>query len=361
MSDPENICKTTMSIYGQSVRGLRIENDLLAATILIDKGADIYELIYKPRNMDVLWKSPWGLKDIERNVGGGPDSQTAWLEAYAGGWQVLFPNGGDACVYKGAELGFHGEASMISWNYQVIEQNPDCVEVRLYTRLLRSPFRMERRIRLEAGQPALLLRERITNEAGEPIDYMWSHHPAFGAPFLSEACRIDVGARRLQADAGYAGEFSPLKPGEQYDWPLTGDRSSEVDLSHVPGQDAPRGLLGYLQEFDAGWYAITNTQMGFGVGLAWPTHIFPYAWLWQEMYASGGFPFYKNSYVMAIEPASTIPGHGLVHAMETQGTHRTLQPREAAEAEIRVVFYESTSGVEKIELDGTIHLRGEEN
>jgi hypothetical protein len=42
-------------------RAVLIENDLLVATVLVDKGADIYQLIYKPKQTDVLWKSPWGL------------------------------------------------------------------------------------------------------------------------------------------------------------------------------------------------------------------------------------------------------------------------------------------------------------
>ncbi len=360
MDSDERVCRTTMSIYGQSVRGLRIENDLVAVTVFVDKGADIYELIYKPHETDVLWKSPWGLKDIERNLGGIPDSQTAWLEAYAGGWQMLFPNGGDACVYKGAQLGYHGEASMISWRYEVTEQSESAVEVCFSARLLRSPFRIWRWLRLEAGKPILALRERIINEAGEPMDYMWSHHPAFGAPFLSEVCHIDTGARRLLADADYTGTANPLAPGVHYEWPLALRREGMIDMGRVPGQDTPRDVFAYLHDFEAGWYAITNRQLGFGVGCAWPLEVFPYAWFWQEMCASSGFPFYKNSYVMAIEPASSIPGHGLMRALE-QGTHRTLQPGEATEVELRVVFYDSTTGVEKIDLDGTVHLRKDEN
>ena len=54
----------------RGVRAVRLENDLLAATVLVDKGADIYELIYKPKGIDVLWKSPWGL----RRPGGGHPS-----------------------------------------------------------------------------------------------------------------------------------------------------------------------------------------------------------------------------------------------------------------------------------------------
>ena len=126
------------------------------------------------------------------------DSHTAWLEAYAGGWQALFPNGGDETLYKGAALGFHGEASMTAWDHKIVTAGPGALEVKLQTRLLRSPFSIERWMRVEAGSPILHIREAITNHAGEAMDCMWSHHPAYGAPFLSEHCVIDGGRRLLQ-------------------------------------------------------------------------------------------------------------------------------------------------------------------
>lgn len=348
-------CEVQEITLGRTVRALHLENDLLATTILLDKGADIYELTYKPKQMDVLWKSPWGLKEPGR----GPaayvtNSETIWLEHYAGGWQELFPNGGDPCEYKGVELSFHGEASMIPWDYEIIENSADAAEVRLSARLRRSPFRIERRMRVEAGQPVLTLHGKITNEAGEPMAYMWSHHPAFGAPFLSGACRIDTDAAALQVDDGYVGTHNPLERNARYDWPRTSDG---LDLSHVPDETAQRDLLAYFTDFNSGWYAITNAELGFGVGLVWPKADFPYAWFWQEMNASPGFPFYQNCYVMAIEPASSIPGQGLAAVMEKTGLHRELDPGESAETTLRAVFYESTTGVAALSPDGQVQFR----
>lgn len=348
------ICTLTEITLVQQVRALRIENDVLAATILPDKGADIYELIYKPHGLDVLWKSPWGLKPPGRGFDSAFESQAAWLEAYAGGWQVLFPNGGDGCTYKGAPLNFHGEASMIPWAYRVVEAGGDAAEVHLSARLFRSPFRIERTLRVEAGLPALILRETITNEAHEPMDYMWSHHPAFGGPFLSEHCRIDTGAATLWADYGYPGANSPLKPDQRYAWPT----AEGVNMACVPGPAEARDAFAYLCDFTAGWYGITNTELGFGVGMVWDAVQFPYAWYWQEMHSSPGFPWYKGVYVMAIEPASSIPGHGLVDVMNRTGAHRTLQPGERVSAEIRAVFYESAAGITALEADGQVTQRG---
>jgi hypothetical protein len=346
-------CAANLQTLPSGMRTLRIENDRLSATLLLDKGTDIYELTYKDTAVDVLWKSPWGMKTPGRGFQHSFDSASAWLEAYAGGWQLLFPNGGSGCTYKGASLGFHGEASMTSWECEIVQAGGSAAEAYLSTRLFLSPFRVERVVRVEAGQPTLILRERITNEAGEPMDYMWSHHPAFGAPFISEACVVDTGATRLLADDGYAGDQNPLHVSEDYAWPHAGSS----DMSHVPGQSTPRDTLGYLHSFSSGWYGITNTKLGFGVGLVWDSGVFPYAWYWQQMHSSAGYPWYKGAYVMAIEPASSIPGQGLVNVMQKTGTHRTLSPGESAETELRAVFYTSTIGIQGIAPDGTVSLK----
>ena len=113
-------CSVQERRLDRDVRALRIENDLLAATVLIDKGADIYQLIYKPRDLDVLWKTPWGLRN-PRTAQSTFTSTVAWLETCAGGWQEIFPSGGGPCVYKGVELNFHGESSVAAWEYTVVE------------------------------------------------------------------------------------------------------------------------------------------------------------------------------------------------------------------------------------------------
>lgn len=346
-------CKARERILGRTLRALSIENDLVSTTVLLDKGADIYRLIYKPRAMDVMWKAPWGLKEPARGFHSASDSLTAWLEAYGGGWQVLFPNGGFANTYKGVELGYHGEASMKAWDYELLQESAAAVEVKLRTRLSRSPYTIERWMRLEARRPILRIRERITNHAGEPMDCMWSHHPAFGAPFLSEHCVIDTDSRVLQSDDHYAGAANPLALDTEYTWPLAGS----LDLSIIPPPDQARDLLGYLKHFESGWYSITNKALGFGIGFTWDIDVFPYAWFWQELNSSPGFPFYKRAYVIAIEPASSIPGHGLSAVMQKTGSHLTLQPGESRDIELKVVFYESSAGVEHIDDAGKVQLK----
>ncbi|MER3436407.1 MAG: hypothetical protein C4346_01565 [Chloroflexota bacterium] len=348
-------CSVYETLLHRGVRAVRLENERFAATVLVDKGADIYELVDKRTGIDVLWKSPWGLRRPGGGIPTAGNSEVAWLEAYEGGWQEIFPNGGNACLYKGVEMNFHGEASAIAWDYQ-IEQRPDAALLHLSVHLARSPFHVERTMRIEPGRAALWIDERITNTAREPMDYMWGHHPAYGAPFLSGACRIDTNAQALVADDRHNPPHNPLVPGTRVTWPISQHDGQSLDLRLVPGPDTPRGMMAYLTEFadPAAWYAITNTELGIGVGLVWQRDDFPHAWLWQEMHASPGYPWYGSVYVMAIEPFTSMPGHGLVAMMEKTGMHRTLKPGATATASLCALLYEAREPVVRITAGGEI-------
>lgn len=359
MSDRSGTCRVTETTIGPGFRAINLENESLFVCVLPDKGADIYQLTFKPKDIDVLWKSPWGLRCLDAGFATATNSHVAWTENYEGGWQEIFPSGGDACQYKGVELNFHGEASAMGWEAEITQYSGDSVEVSLAVRLARSPLRLERTMRISSGAAVLHLHERIINEGGEPTDYMWGHHPAFGAPFLDASCRIDTNARTIRADEGSDAPGNPLTPGGRFSWPIGKKDGIETDMSKVPSSNEKRAAMAYLGNFDGetAWYGLTNTALGFGVGLVWRTAAFPHAWFWQEMNASPGYPWYQSAYVMAIEPFTSIPAHGLTNVIESTGTHRTLAPGEATEAELRAVFYETSAGVERIDLDGSVTVK----
>lgn len=338
---------------------LRIENDLVALTVLPEKGADLYEWIHKPSGIDVLWKSPWGLRRHRGNPATSTNTASAWIEAYEGGWQVLFPSGGGPSAYKGVELNFHGEASVSAWDVEEFGAASDGAAIRLSNRLARSPFRITREIHLGPTDAHFRLRETITNEGREPMDYMWGHHPAFGAPFISGSCRIDTNASFITADDLNDGPGNPMDAGATFPWPVAKREETSSDLSAVPGGEAGRATLGYLHDFtdDTAWYGITNSSMGLGAGLAWQRSDFPCAWFWQEFHATPGFPWYKGVYVMAIEPNTSFPGQGLVTMSEKTGMQRELQPGASANAELRAVLYESELGVDGVSLDGSVNTK----
>ena len=80
-------------------RILTLNTDQVRVTVLTDKGADMYEMIDVKTGVDVLFKAPWGIREPGRWLRAA-NSMQRWMEAYASGWQVLLPNGGDTTASR---------------------------------------------------------------------------------------------------------------------------------------------------------------------------------------------------------------------------------------------------------------------
>ena len=340
----------TEEVLPSGWRAVRLRNDGMEVVLLPDKGSEIYALRSLRHGVDVLWKSPWGLRPPPLRVSTGDDSAVAWLDHYGGGWQELFPNGGDACTVLGGAQPFHGEASLAPWSYAIASQagRPDVPEVRLALRCTRLPFAIEKRLWLEPNRPVLRLWERVTNVGAIAAPFMWGHHPAYGAPFLEARCRLEVPATTVEASE----PAWQRSAGQRSAWPHAGG----ADLSLVPGPEARVSRLNYLVDLSDGWYALTNPQLGLGVGLAWPREVFSCIWLWQELCGTGTAPWFGTSYVMGVEPHTSHPGQGLARAIE-RGTARTLTAGESLEMDLAAVLFEPRGAVSGIATDGTVTFR----
>src|SRR5713226_4292290 len=145
-------------------RALVLENDLLMAVLLPDKGADLYQLIHKPSGVNVLYQAPWGLQPPGAPPREG-SGEREYMWNYEGGWQELFPSANFACTYQGRAMPFHGEVATLRWEPAVLTETANEVAVVFSVRCRRTPFRLERRMRLKRGQPTLYFDETITNES----------------------------------------------------------------------------------------------------------------------------------------------------------------------------------------------------
>jgi hypothetical protein len=350
-------CSIREITVGRHLRAVVLENDRMAVTVLVDKGADIFQLVYKPRQLDVLWKAPWELRAPGSLGISAPDPLVTWMDYYPGGWQELFPNGGAACSYKGAPLPFHGEVAVVPWSYAIVENNPNQVSLHCTVNTARLPFRLERVMSLSQHAPILTMHERLTNQSPEALDFMWGHHPAYGAPFLSEHCRLDIPAGHYESDDGYDPPNNPILPGRRWPWPEVRDRRDRpMDLARPPAEGAGMTMLGYFTDLAEGWYAVTNTQLGVGIGLVWPVTVLPYVWFYQEYNGALGYPFFGRCYVMCVEPVSSYPGQGLEVALD-KGTALHLAAGQSLEMDIKVVFFESNTGVQRLTPDGHVDLK----
>jgi len=327
---------------------LHLVSDDLEVVLLPNNGADIYGFTDRRSGIDVLFKSPWD-GDVPRGEYDGSSSMERWIARYWGGWQVLLPNGGDECVENGVTWGYHGEAATRQWDVIDADEGSASLAVRLFT----VPLIVRRTISLTG--PVVRITETVINDSDVPLEVMWSHHPAFGAPFLDASCVIDIGCRTVITDDDAPGTF--LNPGARFTWPLATDaRGEQVDLSVVPGPDERRSLLAYLGDFTEGFYAITNRNLGLGFGLRWPQEIFSHAWLWQEVHSTQAWPWFRRAYAMAIEPASTIPGHGMATARSKGYAGLVLAPRASRTVDIDAVIFRGAGRVAGIDEGGTVRF-----
>ena len=332
-------------------RAVTLENEFLSITLLPEKGADIYRFVYKPREMDVLWKAPWGLKHPGTGVPTAANSSDAWLEHYPGGWQEIFPNGGDACVYKGCHLNMHGEVSILPWDFTLKKGN-GWVSAEFTVSTYRSPFLLRRTMIVEDGKPLVRIIEKITNRAEEEMHYMWGHHPAYGAPFLDGNCHIQLPGATFQANSIELSPLCKIAANTEAAWPLIPGKQGPVDLREVPSMTQRNFEFGYLRDLQAGWYALTSRKYDFSVALVWPHEVFPYLWFWQELRGSFGFPWYGNCYVMAIEPFTSMAA-SLERALAA-GTAPVIGPGQSTEVELTALFIPGQAIIHSISGDGRV-------
>jgi len=339
---------------------LTLENRWLRVTLLPEKGSDVVELLYKPLDVDVLWRAPSGFWTQEKLYPADLTTRGSFIDYYPGGWQEILPNGGPASEHGGAHFEEHGETPLLPWRWQLLADGPERVAVRLTTRCLRTPLAVEKTISLGAG-PALFLDEAVRNVGKEPVDLMWGHHPALGTPFVDGTCVIDVPAREGRAHDVERFASQRLDPGQPFTWPhAVGRDGREHDFSRVQPPGAGVADLLYLTDLDDGWFAVTNQGKELNFGMAWTRETFPHLWYWHDANGTPGYPWYGGGYLLALEPWSSHPGMGLAEAV-ARGTHLALQPGERRTARLTAAFGTGFQRIGHVSLDGTVLGREEDH
>ena len=315
-------CRIREYLY-RDLKTLTLENELLRVSILADKGTDIFEFLFKPLDLDVLWHSFNGVRSPRNFITGRMDPGSSFLDFYEGGWQELFPSIGDDCEYLGAPLGTHGEVCLLPWEYRIERDDPQEIRVRFRVRTVRTPYLLEKTLTLKGKDPTLYIEERVTNEGEEKLQFMWGHHPAFGPLFLDETCRIEVPAGCRARTVPYElGEHWVLPKDTEFEWPkIKGLDGTLWDLSRVPPPDSRVFQMFYLYDLPEGRYGLYNSNFGVRFNLKWDRKIFPVLWVWAPYGGAMGYPWYGRNYNLALEPWSAVP-HNLARvAEENRGIH----------------------------------------
>jgi hypothetical protein len=336
-------CRLTEFVF-RGLRAVTLENELLRVSVLADKGTDIYEFLYKPLDVDFMWRSPWGVRNPANFVATDHHSASAFLDFYEGGWQDCLPTGGNPGEYQGLPFGAHGETPTIPWEYRIVEDRPERVAVQFWVRTYRTPFYVEKTLILERFRAVLRIEETIANEGRVAIDLMWGQHPALGAPFVDESCVIALPSARVHCTS--LSPNSRFEPGI-HDWPhVPGRGGHTIDLRRVAGVEADTSDTLMLDHLPEGWYAVTNTRQGVGFGMAWPLEVFPALWFWQVYGGAYTPPWYGRTYNIALEPFSNVETT-LAEAVGAGSAHR-LEPAQQLSAQFVAVAYTGTASVSGI-------------
>ena len=277
--------------FHDDLRVVVMENELLRISILADQGTDVFEFLYKPRDVDFMWRSFRGIVSPSKYA---PSVTTdnQFPDYYEGGWQEIFPLGSRGTTYMDAAIGFHGEVWGLPWQHEILEDTPEQVSVKFWVRTIRTPFLLEKTLTLKSGLATLFIDEAVTNEGRGPLEFMWGHHPAFSKPFVDETFRMDAPAREVMID------------GDMMPWPEA--RGVNHSLVKVEQRDEER--MKYLHALDDGWYALTNPTHKLSFAMRWDKDVFPYVWIWQEFNYTPGYPWFGRTYATALEPFSSLPG-----------------------------------------------------
>jgi hypothetical protein len=344
-------CRLTELVL-EGHRCVALENENIRVTIIADKGTDIYEFLYKPRDVDFMWRTWAGLRERSHFEPSSPRAAGAHLDYYEGGWQELFPNCGNLSLHQGAEIGQHGEVLLLPWRYLITKDEPDEIEVRFEVRTVRTPFHLVKTVSLRRGQALLRIHERVTNESGQEVNFTWGHHPALGWPFIDESCRVDLPSCRIRTIADFMPATSRLAPDQLTDWPIAlGIDGGQVDLSCIAGPDAAASDMVFLEGITDGWYAVTNTRLRVGFAMRYPADLFKQLWYWQVYRGGRDYPWWSATYNIALEPCATLPV--LSHAA-ARGEALRLGSGESQEFELLAVAYEELERVSGISAEGVV-------
>lgn len=309
-------------------RAVSIENSLIRVGILLDKGADIYEFVYKPKDIDFMWRSYQTLRNTKYHTSISLKNGN-FFDYYEGGWQELFPNIGRACNYKGVEYGMHGEVNLIPWDMKILCDEIDKVSIQLEVRTSRTPYHLVKTITILENELNVHFDETVTNEGLEEMKFTWGHHPALGGNFLDDNCEIIIDGnpviKSLDADLG---EVSPIAPNLEATWPIVPTRKGgTIDLSRVLSPESKIYMEFGLYDIKTSCYEVKNRYLNVGFGMKWDKSIYPNIWIWQLFGGGMGFPFYGRGYTLALEPWSSTPGC-LTDAIEN-GSAITLGAKES--------------------------------
>lgn len=320
---------------------LVLESEDLRMVLTPDIGGTVTDIHHKRLGQSVLGRVPW---NVVRQPN--PDlfaaDESVWLTRYSGGWPLMFPNAGDACRFRGAEHGFHGEASLAPWQATRIEHG-----VQLQRRFRVVPVRMTRTFTLDGD--VLLLTETAEADGADEVPVMWGQHVTFGSDLLDGPVVIEAGATRVRVDDAYDPPLNPWVAGAAGAWPSLPTKDGVSDGTRPGG---PMASLAYLTDFAHPFVAIRRLDGAVGAVISWQGDVYSCVWYWCELGGTPDPPWQGHGRLIGLEPCSTEQAHGLTEAARTGARLIRLCPGHPVTATLRLHVFQPAGAVTGTDPDG---------
>jgi hypothetical protein len=295
---------------------ITLASDSVALRLDPGHGAEVLDLIDLRTGRQLLGRPPFA---SDEPVAGELDEVT-WTRSYRGGWQLLTPNAGNACVVDGEPHGFHGRCCTEPWS--VVERSPAVAELHW------------RGHGLTVGRRFSLVDESVivasTVEADRSAWLVWVEHVALGIELLDPTVEIELpDGRAYEVDE----RTGPTEPPETAGrWPEVRRLDGTLERADRAELRTPRSRMMVVSELPEGRVVIRNPDRHQGIELRWDMDWLPHLWIWHEVRTSGG-PWRQLAEVLVVEPASVPHTLGLETARARGQAHR-LEPGQRVSTEL---------------------------
>ncbi|MGA8539992.1 MAG: hypothetical protein WB566_10865 [Terriglobales bacterium] len=307
-------------------RAYRLSNTNIELTALVG-GGHIADFRRCGSPINVLWESPW--PTIEPQTfssrqqhaalyGDGPVGR--FLCGYTGHALALGCFGMPSSEEAEQGMALHGEAADSEWSVASAVADGDLATLVMEVTLSAYRLHFRREISLSHDAFTACITEIVTNVSGDPVEFQWVEHAAFGEPFFAhdEAALFASGRRGITWPLGYEGH-ELLASDVEYQWPYAQSIDGEpVNLSQPFVRDGTGFVAALLLDSDHrnAFVAVHNRRLQMVAGYSFNPMLFPWIALWEENRARAYAPWNKRTRVRGVEFGTSPMPLGLAHARE---------------------------------------------
>ncbi len=335
------VCAISMDWVYRGMRTLIIENEFLRTVVILDKGSDIMEMKYKPKDLNLLLEREEGHRDPKRLIGLAPFDH-GMEDLFGGGWNECLPNAGSPCTYEGVPHSLHGEVPLSPFDCVIEEERRDTVRARLSLKMIRYPLELTKWIELRGNEKALRIKEKLVNLSSEDLEFSWLHHPNFGPPFLEPDCRVVIKGGVVRRPSSQ----------EVSKWPnVTSEKGEVLNLSLIPNKNVRLLDVYFISDMLEPWYSLYNPKLKVGIAVRWNPDVFKHIWFWRNFWGSG-YPWYGRLWNIGLEFCTSI-GLGLADQVKNC-TAATIKGNSSVSSNIIASVYEKEEQANEFSEEGVV-------